>query len=62
MLQEVRDCLRFDNCSEKKDRPTRSAVRTQPATIEPSVAVLVIACNRETYVRRTLDSLLKLVP
>jgi alpha-1,3-mannosyl-glycoprotein beta-1,2-N-acetylglucosaminyltransferase len=59
MLHQIQECLRFDNCSEKKNRPTRSAVTTQPATIEPSVAVLVIACNRDTYIRRTLDSLLK---
>ena len=61
MLHKIQECLRSDNCSEKKNRPTRSAVTTQPATIEPSVAVLVIACNRDTYIRRTLDSLLKLV-
>ena len=29
------------------------------ATMEPSIAVLVIACNRETYIKQTLDRLLK---
>lgn len=31
----------------------------EAATLEPSIAVLVIACNRENYIRQTLDNLLK---
>lgn len=33
--------------------------RNPRETIEPSIAVLVIACNRVDYIRRTLDELLK---
>ena len=40
---------------------TSTTGTTPPATIEPPMAVLVIACNREDYVRRTLDSVLRSV-
>ena len=63
VLQQIHRCLRFDNCSQHAERgmATSAPGTTPPATIEPAVAVLVIACNRERYVRRTLDSLLKSV-
>lgn len=43
-------------------KPNRSATRRSAnKAIEPSIAVLVIACNRVDYVQQTLDELLKLV-
>ena len=59
LLRQVHDCQRFENCSERHERATQASATTPPATIEPPIAVLVIACNRESYIRRTLDSLLK---
>lgn len=61
VLQQIHGCLKFDNCSQRVERggTTPTTGTTPPATIEPPIAVLVIACNREAYVKRTLDSLLK---
>jgi alpha-1,3-mannosyl-glycoprotein beta-1,2-N-acetylglucosaminyltransferase len=61
VLREIHLCLRFDNCSQRAERAVSTSTKgtTPPATIEPPMAVLVIACNREDYVRRTLDSLLR---
>ena len=59
VLNEVHLCLKFNNCSEQV--PTQPSVATLPATIEPAMAVLVIACNRENYIKRTLDSLLRYI-
>ena len=59
IVLQVQRCLRFGNCSERQERATRSSATRFPVTIDPPVAVLVITCNRESYVRRTLDSLLK---
>ena len=63
LIQQVHLCLRFDNCSQRAERGTAmsTSVPTAPATIEPSVPVLVIACNRDKYIHRTLDALLKSV-
>ena len=62
VLKEIHRCLRYDNCSVRTATGSSPVTRvTVPATIEPSVAILVIACNRPSYVSRTLDSLLKCV-
>lgn len=44
-----------------EDPPARSEreVESDPATLEPSIPVLVITCNRADYLIKTLDSLLK---
>lgn len=34
-------------------------VKRSVPSLEPIIAILVIACNRPDYVRQTLDSLLK---
>lgn len=39
---------------ESDNKPKRSV-----PSLEPIIALLVIACNRPTYIRQTLDTLLK---
>lgn len=41
---------------ESDNKPKRSV-----PSLEPIIALLVIACNRPTYIRQTLDTLLKWV-
>ena len=69
LLVNIRQVLRINSSLDKAHQPVavpspgdvvnvhkRSNVE---ATLEPSLAVLVIACDRENYVRDTLDTLLK---
>lgn len=65
----VKNCVQFGNCSLGRsarqvegDPPPNSPsleARGIEATLEPSIPILVIACNRPDYVVQTLDSLLR---
>lgn len=61
-LEELRLCTKHGNCSQP-DQELPSLPQPRPArsmaTLEPSIAVLVIACNRPTHVTRTLDALFR---
>lgn len=58
MLADLKKPLSRLNHSSSSHAPHR---RSAVQSIEPSIAVLVIACNRVDYVKQTLDELLKYV-
>lgn len=57
MFSELRKELTGRNHSVPQNKP--APVIAKIPTIDPTVAVLVIACNRVDYTKQTLDELLK---
>ncbi len=70
-VEYMKTCLHYGNCSQSRssravgmgEGPSPEAKQPEgtEATLEPSIPILVIACNRPDYVVQTLESLLRSV-
>ncbi len=68
-VEYMKTCLHYGNCSRSRSSravgmgegpsPEAKQPEVTEATLEPSIPILVIACNRPDYVVQTLESLLR---